>query len=159
MYKSRCRSLLAMTLVALATGCDANSDCTEIGCTSRVSVSAAPGSGIWQAGNYGLDVSLDGEAVHCEFLLPDALPAEGLDSLIDCGDVVRASFVSRDDCSGGCSLTDEYDLQLLFFKLPEKVDVKLTRDGESVLDESRAIEYHEVFPNGPECGGTCQQAK
>jgi hypothetical protein len=158
MHPSRVRSFVALTFIALAIGCDASRDCSDLSCVSRFSVTAAPTSGIWQAGTYSLDVTIDGSATHCEMVLPDGLPAEGLDTRIDCGPDVNASFVARSDCSDGCTLADQYELQLLVLGTPATLAVELSRDGEMLLTDSETIEYKDVYPSGPECGGSCQQA-
>jgi hypothetical protein len=36
--------------------------------------------------------------------------------------------------------------------------VVLSRDGEELLNDSRTVDYRDVYPNGTECGGSCQQA-
>ena len=159
MNESRWSAIAVLVLASVAASCDAGSSCTDIACADGLTVVTAPASGIWQAGDYEVEITHDGVTENCSFSLPDDLPTADSITLVDCGKPIHANLYARPDCTDTCTLTNQFEFDFYFNSKPESLSVKMTRDGEVVLDEQPTIEYSDVFPNGPECGALCQQAR
>jgi hypothetical protein len=148
-----------MVLSSVVVSCDANSGCNDLGCVNGVFVSAAPESGLWTAGEYELEVTHDDETVQCSFTLPKDLPTASITTLIDCGETVHANLYASGGCSQSCGLSSSFELNVSINAKPTSFGVRLSRDGEVLLDDSREVEYDDVYPDGAECGVGCQQAR
>ena len=149
--------------------------CTLEDCSNAAYVDIVH-DGAWQDGSYTLELSLDGEERSCDFVLPDDLPATGHLAALDCGDDgdggedVSALLGRRTKCtstssadgnssSGSCTpIPDEYEISLELAANPKSVSITLTRDGATVLSDSRAPKYGRIYPNGSDCDEGCAQA-
>jgi len=152
------RAIAVTTFAAIVASCDVGSDCTDIGCASGVFVKAEPESGLWQAGEYMLSVTHDGVTDECGFSLPSELPTANVTTLLDCGELVHATLYASGGCTQSCSLADAFQLNVTLNGTPTSFELELSRDGEVVLSDSRDVDYHDVYPNGPDCGGGCKQS-
>lgn len=142
--------------------------CTLVGCSDGVHGTVAPESGVWEEGEYRLEVVPDGAKSTCQFAVPADLPKSGTITTLDCGSAATATLWARTECtttqhgdavSHTCDpLPDQYELQVDIDGTPSKLAVRLTRGSDTVLDDSRTLSYEETSPNGPECGPTCRQA-
>jgi len=150
------RKWLIVALSSLFVACDVGDDCSPIECQSGLWVRAAP-SGSWQAGDYSLDVTYDGETASCTFELPYEIPTATRSVIVDCGDSVRVVFNATSSCTD-CSIDDPFEMDLFLSSLPETLAVRLERDGEVALEDERDVEYEKIYPRGEECGGGCTQA-
>jgi hypothetical protein len=158
MNQSRWRTIAVTAFAAIVASCDVGRDCTDIGCADGVFVKAEPESGVWQAGEYELTITVDGVTDHCGFSLPSELPTANVTTLLDCGAVVHANLYASGGCTDNCSLADAFQLNVTLNSSPTSVELELTRDDEVVLSDSRDVEYDDVYPNGPDCGGACKQS-
>ncbi len=163
------RTLLLSGGLAFAASACIGQTCTLIGCSSAAYVNIGR-AGAWQAGSYALDLSMDDEQRHCDFAVPDDLPPAGLLVPLDCGAGVSALLGQRSKCtsttssdgnssSGSCTpIPDEYELTLELMGNPKTVSITLSRDGSTVLSDSRKPKYERDYPNGPDCDQGCSQA-
>ncbi len=147
-----------LVLSSLAVACDVGDDCEPIECANGVWVTAAPEGDVWDAGEYELTVAYDGEVESCSFELPKALPTSRVTIYLDCGPRVRASLFALGDCTS-CSINDGVELQLFLDATPEELSIELTRDEETVLSDTRGVDYEQIYPRGEECGGGCRQSR
>lgn len=162
------RNGAGLVAVLLNVSCMEGKACTDIGCSSGVSVLLAPDSGVWQFGDYQLEIRRDGATSSCGFVAPGDLPRDGALQSLDCGRQISADIWPRTSCtttrhgdavSQSCSpIENQYDLHLRIEGTPKNLSIQLTRDGEVIVNDSRAPKYGETSPNGPECGPTCRQA-
>lgn len=158
MLRVRLRAVVLLVLSSLGVGCDVGDDCDPIQCKSGVWVTASTNGDVWDAGEYELKVTYDGEEESCSFSLPEYVPTSQVSVYLDCGPRVRASLFALSDCTSGCSLNDGMELELFLDATPEELSIELTRDGDTALSDERTVEYDEIYPRGPECGGGCQQS-
>ena len=156
MNESHRRAIATALLSALLASCDV-SDCTDIGCVDSTLVIAAPESGVWQAGEYALEISHDDTTAQCTFTLPDDI--SDATTLIDCGKGIVASFSAPVACTDSCTIDDQFELRLSFASRLTTLGLHLTRDDDVVLDDSRTVEYTEFYPGGRECNVACEQAR
>lgn len=159
MFLGRFRALVLGSVIAsLGVACDVGDDCDPIECGNGVWVTAAPAGNVWDTGDYELTVTYDGDVESCSFELPRALPTSTVTIYLDCGPRVRASLYALSDCTS-CSINDGIELQLFVDGTPDELSVELTHDEETVLTDSRTVEYEQLYPRGEECGGGCRQAR
>lgn len=162
------RSLGLAWLASIVPGCELGKACTDVGCLDGVWVTAAPASGEWPAGDYELELTLDGSTQKCGFHLPDDLPTAGRVTTLDCGQGIQAGLEQRSEChettsgnavSQSCTpLPDQYELRFSLQSKPKSLGIALSRDGNVFFNDSVAPSYQISEPNGPECGPTCRQA-
>lgn len=158
MIQARLRAAVFSMFASLGVGCDAGADCEPLDCKNGVWVVASPADTVWQAGAYDLTVTYDGEVESCSFELPKSLPTSRVTIYLDCGPKVRASLFALGDCTS-CSINDGVELQLFLDATPEELSIQLTHDGDTVLDDSREVEYEDINLRGPDCGGGCRQSR
>ena len=157
MLQARFRAVVLLLLSSLV-ACDVGDNCDPIECKDGVWVTASPDGDIWDAGEYELKVTYDGEEESCRFTLPDYVPTTRVSVYLDCGPRVRASLFALSDCDSGCSLSDAMELEVFLDATPDELSIELTRDGDTALSDTRTVEYDEIHPRGPECGGGCRQS-
>jgi hypothetical protein len=156
---------IPVAALAIAASCKNGIACTEIGCGSGLTVSVESGEE-WPAGAYSLDATLDGAKHHCEVRIPaesDPVSCESQGALIA---LERAGFCPEEEVHGDDSrsqgpctpIPGHYVLRLSAFEGPKKLQLVLERDDVVLIDESRVLEYEDVYPNGPDCDGHCRQA-
>ena len=143
---------LIATITALIVGCDTITapglDCTEIGCSSGLTLNfGASTPGLW---TFEVDLVEDGavtETIVCQSTLP--LSDTAAES---CDNPSVFLFLS------GSALPDE-EHQITGMNLmdltPEEVNIRVFLDDESILSESIFPTYESYSPNGEECGPTC----
>jgi hypothetical protein len=158
------RAFIGLAMVLLGgSSCSSETEsgrpCTAIGCTDGVHVSVLTGG--LEDGDYTLRVTLDGQAYECKLSVPGDLPAPGTGQGFDCSPELRDALVmSRSSCDDAATCPPAGPLSLSFTPtgFPESVVVRLERDGETVAEGERSVEYHQIFPNGPDCDGGCKLA-
>ena len=158
----------AATVGAFAPGCDVTRACTAIGCVAGVSGTIVSDSGALPDGEYTLTVTIDGDANDCTFSVPSVLADGGVDDYFECGEGFEVDLRDRVECteqanddsvSQACTpVPNTTELHFTFLETPDTLGFSLRRDGEVVLDDEVDVDYTEVFPNGPDCGGGCDQA-
>ena len=157
------RALIGLGFVVLGVAsCSSDTeeqrDCTAIGCTDGVQVSVLTGA--LEDGNYTLRVTLDDDTYDCTLSVPDDLPERGTGHRLNCPPELRDSIVvSRSSCDmAECPARDPLGLSFTPIGFPETIVLRLERDGETLIEEERSIEYRQIFPNGPECDSGCKAA-
>ena len=130
--------------------------CTDIGCTDGVHVSVLTGP--LEDGDYTLRVTLDGAAYECTLSAPGDVPAPGSGHALSCSpELGSALVISRSSCDDtACPPTGPLEWSFLPEGFPETVAVKLERGGETLAEAERSIEYHQIYPNGPDCDPGCK---
>jgi hypothetical protein len=93
-------------------------------------------------GDYRVDVTLDGETVSCDFVVPDDRPGRVcLESGRFLVAYVETGFVVTLDVAA------------------ERVAIHVERDGVELADIDYEPEYRPTEPNNPECGPRCANAE
>jgi hypothetical protein len=169
----RFRLWVAVGVCGLLAGAACNGleshECTEIGCGDGVGVNILPVGGIWSAGAYRLELSLDDLSGSCDFSVPEDLPDPRSATSLTCLDGASVWLQQVFEChsvteGGGVSescqpIANQYELTLSTFGKPTTLRLVLTRDGEELISENRELSYTESRPNGPDCEPVCQQAQ
>jgi len=127
--------ILVSSAVLLSCGSDS---CTDIGCTG-LTVAVRPASTAWQPGEYQLELTLDDGSRSCSFVLPDDLAQGSSNKRLDCGSHVFPEL-------------GQQALQIRFSVNPERLGLRLLRDGDVVLSSDGAPPYEKFYPNGRDCG-------
>lgn len=119
-------------------------------CRDGLSVSLLPASG-WKHGAYVFTLVVDGVEETCKGVLP--LPSCGTPALSCDGKDVPIG-------ESGCALPPSAHAfsSMHFSRTPERVEIRIERDGATVVDEVVTPTYQVVQPNGPNCGPRCIQA-
>ena len=163
--------LLFVLLIPWTVGaCSVNGGCTEIGCFDAAYLSVRTKNDQWPDGDYELTLTVGDEKTTCEFKLPEAFEESGSTEAVVCdrslgymGPTLRQvteceEMRSGDSVSNSCTpVADEYTLEIAVSGTPGEVELRLTRDGEELVDRSLALSYQNVRPNGPGCGPVCRQ--
>ncbi|HEV8548218.1 MAG TPA: hypothetical protein VGQ57_04300 [Polyangiaceae bacterium] len=161
--------VISLLFVALALFVACSHECTTVGCKNGASVSILTVDGTWVDGAYSLEIDFDDDAYLCTFTTPDDSPDEsGAWQALDCSpslDAFLAPVVACESHDIGMSssqtcgpVAGQFYVQTKAAGTPKALHVLLTRDDETVLDDSRTLGYASVQPNGPDCDPTCQQA-
>lgn len=134
--------------------------CTEIGCQDGLVIGFRPDAG-WPAGEYRFEIRTDGFEVACSGSLPLAScagPAAmegGRNVSCDVDGVVQVG-------ESGCAMpAGTHGFPELLFDpgvRPGRVELRVTRDGQLVGEESIVPQYQRLQPNGPGCEPTCEFA-
>jgi hypothetical protein len=157
------RAFIGLALVLLGgSSCSSEDEgaraCTQIGCTDGVHVSVLTGG--LEDGDYTLHVTLDGDAYDCTLSVPADLPRPGSGHRLSCSpELLNSHVTSRSSCvAATCPPNGPLELAFTPVGFPENVAVRLERDGETVAEGERSVEYYQIFPNGPECDGGCRSS-
>lgn len=154
---------LAMT-VAMP-GC-VTKQCTEIGCIDAFTITTATADKGWAAGEYTLELTVDGDEVSCAYRWPDA-PQAGSGTVVQCSPTVTVSVIPVTTCtettdgdsvSQSCTPVPGQFTQLLTIQgTPARVDVAVRRDGAPLGERSFTPAYQTSYPNGKDCPPACRQ--
>ena len=162
--------VFGLVSILASTACSATHECTEIGCSSQLSITLRTPTGAWPDGLYQLRVSTDTQREGlCTFLLPDALPSSpGSVQSLDCGSTIRLELSPELECTMGCDgnacwqkctpIAGKFVARVSIDGTPARVDLNLMRDQVPILAEMATPSYQDVYPNGPDCGPVCRQA-
>lgn len=155
-----------LVLLALCVGCDDSMDCTNAGCLEgfAISVSATPepervvrgalepdagGEVALPAGDYEIDLSLDGARVSCRGSLPDTEPFR-----CDAGALQLA--LAKPMTQDADRPTTGFQLQVV--QHPRSVSAVVRYQGSVVAQGQFQPTYQTFEPNGPGCG-SCRSAR
>ncbi|WP_437477465.1 hypothetical protein WME75_28365 [Sorangium sp. So ce1014] len=154
-----------LTLIA-APGC-VTKQCTEMGCADGFSITAATADKSWAAGEYTLDLVVDGSKVSCAYSWTNT-PQPGGGVFVRCSPTVSVSIQpvtrctetsDRDSVSQSCVPIPGQFTQLLAIQgTPARVDVVARRDGAALGERSFTPGYQTSYPNGEDCAPACRQA-
>jgi hypothetical protein len=143
--------------------------CTEIGCIDSVQLTLRTADDSWPDGSYRIELTF-GESRHvCQTKLPDDFPdSAGSLAPLRCEPELDAWFNPRANCvetrtrdavSQSCTpIRDHWTLEVSSPGTPATLQARVERDGASLLDTQRELEYEESRPNGPDCEPLCRQA-
>jgi hypothetical protein len=143
-----------------STSCiDLGQSCTIMGCMDQARLTFRPAGGAWTAGSYDLSVTVDGVERRCAFSVPEVLPAPRNGRSL-CEPALPLYIQSEVTCTEqSCTpIPDRYSASLTLEGTPSVLAVVIERDGEVILDETPALEYRSLRPNGPDCDPLCRQA-
>ena len=141
--------VLLVGALVWSVGCEGTFSCTEIGCIDGFVVEFRRGD--WSAGDYEVEVTLDGVTTLCSVTLP------------------FDSCEIPDPCLGpteiqlglsGCALPDNQHSipEVHILTTPELVEIRVSQDGTEIGSGEFAPDYEQVMPNGPRCEPTCNVA-
>lgn len=125
--------------------------CTEIGCEDGLRIELVRAA--WPAGNYRVQLDVDGTTTTCSGQLP-LRPCEQGPSFNCEGAPVRFG-------ESGCALPAEAH-SITDINLPttsaQRVTLTLEHDGALIGTTTLTPEYNEQRPNGPDCPPVCRNA-
>jgi hypothetical protein len=163
-----CCAGLTLAWVA-GSGCrfDARS-CTEVGCAGGATVVLQSPTGAWTAGTYELALVIDGNPASCALQLP-AAPSPTSILAASCTSQISLDLQAETQCHAlpsdgsavgeGCTPVPGHFFQTLSLPgTPARVELTLSRDSQVLLETTVNLAYQDFYPNGPECGGSCQEA-
>jgi hypothetical protein len=168
--RARLGTAVLAVLMTAAPGC-VTRECTAIGCTDQLGVELRTATGAWADGVYELTVRTDDQlAGSCTLRIPEQLPdPPGQVVSMPCGNGVRFELSHQSQCEMGCDgnacwqkctpIPGKFQSRLATPGTPARFELTLLRDGETILAQNVEPAYREVYPNGPECGGACRQAR
>ena len=122
-----------------------------VGCADNFHVDFDKAS--WPAGDYTLEVELDGAKTTCTV----TLPFKGCDNLAQCSGDTTSVLPGV----SGCALAEsEHKLSgiILVDKQPAKVKVDVSFGGASIGSAEYTPTYTTSRPNGPDCEPVCTTA-
>jgi hypothetical protein len=128
--------------------------------------------GRWAPGTYELALLVDGQSASCALKVP-AMPSTGPLAPGSCTSTIGLTLAPEAQCTGDASadgsddttpVTDcaasagAFQQVLTLPDMPATVVLTLTRDGNLLVQQTIALTYADVHPNGPSCGPTCHEA-
>jgi hypothetical protein len=158
-----------LSFALLAGGCDVfTHSCTHIGCLDGVTLELKPVEAGFAGGQYTLELLADRERAACSFAIPDSLPQPGSATSIDC-DPGLGAFIQQvavctetrtaDAISQSCRpLPGRHTLSAQLQATPRSLEVRLVRDGATLIEHALTPTYETSHPNGPDCDPACHQA-
>jgi hypothetical protein len=163
---------LALAGLAVAGCAPAGSSCGDKTCTDGATLDFVTPSGAWAPGTYELALLVDGQSASCALKVPAMPSATGIVTG-SCTSSIGLTLSPEAQCSGDASAdaSDEtssgtacaasanaYQQVLTLPGMPLTVVVTMTRDANMLLQQTIALTYADVHPNGPSCGPTCHEA-
>jgi hypothetical protein len=160
--------------------------CTDAGCVSETAVMLTRPGGAWADGDYTLQVRLDDQVHQCAFTLP--IPGKLAHELrlggepFDCTpelpmryQTLGAVLYPTPDEAQSCLATMDagpqpplascppldgrYGIGIETSATPGELGLTLAFGDRVLFEQSVAVQYTKVEPNGPECGPLCYQAR
>ncbi|MGK3959436.1 hypothetical protein WMF01_02550 [Sorangium sp. So ce1667] len=154
-----------LATIAAAYGC-LPLDCTEVGCDDSFSIITTTADKSWAAGEYALELSVDGDEVSCSYTWTNTPLPGGGGMFVQCSPTVMVSIDTFGRCtelSDGDSVSQsctpipgQFAQGITVQGTPARVDVVVRRDGELIAERSFTPEYQASYPNGEECGPECR---
>jgi hypothetical protein len=161
-------SVLASVLVALLGACGDSSDeeplaCTLIDCSDGVHLVVRAVRDAWRAGDYTVEISAGDDSLRCTATLPNASQSAFDNTTFKCDRASSFGFLRRtegcdDERDGGTDGVTCGALELEVPGTPSSVQVRIDRDGETILDKSWQPNYRELQPNGRGCEPLCERS-
>jgi hypothetical protein len=144
--------------------------CNLVGCGNTATITLRTASGPWTAGTYTIELSVDGTPGTCTLSIPDP-PASAQGTCSSARNVFGLFPLSLDQESRCVTLTQgnatgqsctpipaQFHLSLELSGTPAQVGLTVSRDGSPLANETVALQYQTVRPNGPDCEPSCHQA-
>ncbi|WP_437737711.1 hypothetical protein [Sorangium sp. So ce1335] len=155
-----------LATLAAASGC-IKQQCTELGCNDSFTITAATADKRWAAGEYALDLSVDGNQVSCAYTWTNTPQAGGGGVFVQCSPTVAVSIEPvtrcRETSNGGavsqfCNpIPGQFTQRITVHGTPARVVVVVRRDGAVVGEQGFTPAYQRSYPNGEACGPGCRQ--
>jgi hypothetical protein len=152
-----------------ASGCaPAGSSCGDKTCSDGATLDFVTPSGGWKPGTYELTLLVDGDSSSCALKVP-AMPSPTATVAGACTATMTFDLAPQAQCladagdadasTADCAATAGALQQVLTLPgMPLTVVLTLTRDGNMLVQQTIALTYADVHPNGPSCGPTCREA-
>lgn len=157
-------ALAAVLAAAMATLPACNTDsgsfggiaCTEIGCQDGFILMLSPSDG-WPQGAYEFALETEAGKTTCKGSIP--LPPCGQSGLTCATTPDRGEKNPRVAISG-CALdgASQSFPQIDFPDGPAQVNVRIAKDGTTLVNQVFTPQYTTSSPNGPQCGPVCRQS-
>ena len=129
-------------------GCDDTIDCTNAGCVDgfRIAVSESPANPL-PAGEYEVELSLDGTKVLCRATVPSHSPfaCDGTAAQLS---PIKPMLPERPTTGFSIQVTET----------PATASVIVRHDDAVLTQQSFSPSYQRSAPNGEECGPICRSA-
>ena len=138
--------ILCCTLISCG---DIEEDCTEIGCTDGFQINFEPP--ITTPASYIFTVTLDGETITCEYVLPFVDDSGEYGSCDRDGVLLTTSGTALDPLQHSIP-------EIYIPSNPSEVLIEITKEEVLLVRERLVPEYEEFTPNGKECGPICYSA-
>ncbi|WP_437585588.1 hypothetical protein [Sorangium sp. So ce1000] len=158
--RSTAALLATLPVIAAPLGCSDN-DCTD-GCEDAFVLTVKTKDNTLPRGEYTLDVSLDGDEIHCAYSRTGEPETDSGYSYIDCdwrvSIVVHPTIECTQAMEGSSTSTSCNEVPGLFTRVvtfrgtPRRVDVTERRDGVLLGERSFAPQYE---THDDSCGGSC----
>lgn len=155
-------------MAAAMPGCIMNPKaCTEMGCSDTFTITAATANKSWAAGEYTLELTVDGNAVSCAYSWTNTPKVGGGGEFVQCSPTVSVSIDAVAICtetrhgdavSLSCIPAPGQFTQVLAIQgTPARVDVVVRRDGALLGEQTFTPAYRTSYPNGKDCEPVCRQ--
>ncbi|KYF78657.1 hypothetical protein BE17_08245 [Sorangium cellulosum] len=154
-----------LATMAAAYGC-MPLECSEVGCDDSFSIITTTADKSWAAGEYALELSVDGEQVSCSYTWTNMPQTGGGGMFVACSPTVTVSIDTfrrctetsdGDSVSQSCTpIPGQLAQGIKIQGTPARVDVVVRRDGAVVGERSFTPEYQSSYPNGEACGPECR---
>jgi hypothetical protein len=141
--------------------------CNEMGCIDSFSITTATANKSWAAGEYTLELAVDGNAVSCAYNWTNTPEVGGGGVFVQCSPTVSVSIDPVAICTetrhGGvvsqrCTpAPGQFTQRLAIGGTPTRVDVVVRRDGALLGERSFTPAYRTSYPNGEGCEPACRQ--
>ncbi len=129
--------------------------CTLIGCSDGLTIELQRTTR-WSAGDYRIDLVVDGVNVACETRITDD-PCDEEATSCTAGTQVRLATARPFECATPPTMNNVPSIYI--DKAAAEVKLSVKHDGAELASESIAPRYDAVTPNGPACGPICRQAR
>lgn len=154
-----------LAVAATMSGC-VRKQCTEMGCVDSFSITTATADKSWAAGEYALELTVDGAVVPCAYTWTNTPQAGGGGVFVQCSPTVTVSVNPVTTCteardgdavSQSCTpVPGQFTQAITIHGTPARVDVVVRRDGTVVGERSFTPAYQTWYPNGEDCEPACQ---
>lgn len=126
-----------------------SSGCGMLACEDRLRISLVAAAGVFDGGAYTLAWAVDGVEDGCGFVLSgDATACDG-----------DPPCTLEGDCNAEFGLAALPHFVLVdVVPAPQQFSLAVLRDGSVIAQTSFAPQYDIVYPNGPDCPGSCRVA-
>ncbi|MGK4007340.1 hypothetical protein WMF31_32260 [Sorangium sp. So ce1036] len=157
--------VVGLAMTAAMSGCAAK-QCTGMGCVDSFTIAAVTADKSWPAGEYTLELTVDGDEVSCAYGWTNTPQPGGGGVFVQCSPTVMVSVNPVTTCtetrdgdsvSQSCTPVPGQFTQLLAIHgTPARVDVVARRDGAVLGERSFTPEYRTSYPNGEGCAPACR---
>jgi hypothetical protein len=159
---------IVLTVGAAVPGCFTSKTCGAVGCRDQFHVTVASADGSIPSGMHVLDATVDGVIISCAFQVPLVVLPSGGTVEPGCPVGLSVSIRQARTCtetvtetarSLSCApIPGHFSEEITLLGKPTQVSIRLSVNGDVVLDRAETPAYQSSEPNGPGCDPACQQA-